>query len=77
MSKVQSLFLSSFASGFALCSVVFAIFTMTSGLSFMSFFRFVLALLFLGINLLFAVHYYTAMSKELNFRNRNKARIQK
>jgi hypothetical protein len=43
----------------------------------MSFLRFLLALLFLGINLLFALHYYTAMSKELNFRNRNKQRVQK
>jgi hypothetical protein len=43
----------------------------------MSFFRFLLALLFFGINLLFALHYYTAMSKELNFKNRNKQKVQK
>jgi len=75
MSKVQLLLLSSFASGFGLCSIILAMFTMTSRLSFTSFFTFVLTLVFFGINLLFALHYYTSITKQLSVRGKRKARI--
>ena len=75
MSKVRLLLLSSFASGFGLCSVILAMFTMTSRLSFTSFFTFVLTLVFFVINLLFALHYYTSITKQLTVRGKRKARI--
>ena len=75
MSKVRLLLLSSFASGFGLCSIILAMFTMTSRLSFTSFFTFVLTLVFFGINLLFALHYYTSITKQLSVRGKRKARI--
>jgi hypothetical protein len=75
MSKVRLLLLSSFASGFGLCSIILAMFTMTSKLSFTSFFTFVLTLVFFGINLLFALHYYTSITKQLSVKTKKKARI--
>lgn len=75
MSKVRLLLLSSFASGFGLCSIILAIFTMTSRLSFTSFFTLVLTLVFFVINLLFALHYYTSITKQLSVRGKKKARI--
>jgi uncharacterized membrane protein len=75
MSKVQWLLLSSFASGFGLCSIILAIFTMISGLSFMSFLTFVLTLVFFTINLVFALHYYTWISKQLSVQGKRKVRI--
>ena len=75
MSKVRLLLLSSFASGFGLCSVILAMFTMTSRLSFTSFFTFVLTLVFFVINLLFALHYYTSITKQLTVRGKREARI--
>jgi len=75
MSKVRLLLLSSFASGFGLCSIILAMFTMTSRLSFTSFFTFVLTLVFFGINLLFALHYYTSITKQLSIKGKRKARI--
>jgi uncharacterized membrane protein len=75
MSKVRLLLLSSFASGFGLCSVILAMFTMTTRLSFTSFFTFVLTLVFFVINLLFALHYYTSITKQLTVRGKRKARI--
>jgi hypothetical protein len=75
MSKVRLLLLSSFASGFGLCSIILAMFTMISRLSFMSFFTFVLTLVFFVINLLFALHYYTSITKQLTVRSKRKARI--
>ena len=75
MSKVRLLLLSSFASGFGLCSIILAMFTMTSRLSFTSFFTFVLTLVFFVINLLFALHYYTSLTKQLSVRAKRKARI--
>lgn len=74
MSKVQLLVLSSVASGFGLCSSIFALFTMTSGLSLMSFFVFILTLLFCLINVFFALHYYTLIYKQLNGKNKGKSR---
>jgi len=75
MSKVRLLLLSSFASGFGLCSIILAMLTMTSRLSFTSFFTFVLTLVFFGINLLFALHYYTSITKQLSIKGKRKARI--
>ena len=75
MSKVRLLLLSSFASGFGLCSIILAIFTMTSALSFTSFFTFVLTLVFFAINLVFALHYYTSITKLLSVKAKRKARI--
>jgi len=75
MSKVRLLLLSSFASGFGLCSIILAMFTMTSRLSFTSFFTFLLTLVFFVINLLFALHYYTSLTKQLSVRGKRKARI--
>ena len=75
MSKVRLLLLSSFASGFGLCSIILAMFTMISRLSFMSFFTLVLTVVFFGINLLFALHYYTSITKQLSVRGKRKARI--
>ena len=74
MSKMQLLVLSSVASGFGLCSSIFAVFTMTSGLSFMSFLTFVLTLVFFVINLFFALHYYTSISKQLSVKSKGKSR---
>jgi hypothetical protein len=75
MSKVRLLLLSSFASGFGLCSIILAMFTMISRLSFMSFFTWVLTVVFFVINLLFALHYYTSITKQLSVRSKRKARI--
>ena len=75
MSKVRLLLLSSFASGFGLCSIILAMFTMISQLSFMSFFTLVLTMVFFVINLLFALHYYTSITKQLSVRGKRKARI--
>ena len=75
MSKVRLLLLSSFASGFGLCSIILAMFTMISGLSFQSFFTLVLTVVFFVINLLFALHYYTSITKQLTVRGKRKARI--
>jgi len=75
MSKVRLLLLSSFASGFGLCSIILAMFTMISRLSFMSFFTWVLTVVFFVINLLFALHYYTSITKQLSVRGKRKARI--
>jgi len=75
MSKVQLLLLSSFASGFGFCSIILAMFTMISRLSFTSFFTLVLTLIFFGFNLLFALHYYTSITKQLTVKGKRKARI--
>ncbi len=66
MSKVRLLILSSFASGFGLCSIVFSVFTMASEFSFGTMFRFLLTLIFFGINLLFTVHYYALMLRDFH-----------
>jgi hypothetical protein len=74
MSKVQLLVLSSAASGFGLCSSIFALFKITSGLSLMSFFVFILTLGFCVINVFFTLHYYTFIAKQLSAKNRGKSR---
>lgn len=65
MPQVRLLILSSFASGFGLCSIVFSIFTVASEFSFGAVFRFLLTVIFFGINLLFTVHYYALMLRDL------------
>ncbi|TAE78090.1 MAG: hypothetical protein EAZ60_28395 [Oscillatoriales cyanobacterium] len=75
MSKVRLLLLSSFASGFGFCSIILAMFTMISALSFPSFFTFVLTLVFFGINMVFTLHYYTSITKQLSVKDKRKARI--
>ncbi|MGL5061287.1 MAG: hypothetical protein ACRC62_15040 [Microcoleus sp.] len=75
MSKVQLLVLSSCASGFGLCSVIFAIFRITSGLSWASFFTLILTLAFFAINLIFALHYYAAVVRQLRIKGKKRARI--
>jgi hypothetical protein len=77
MSKIRLLLLSSFASGFGLCSIILAMLTMISALSFTSFFIFVLTLIFFGINMLFAMHYYTSITKQLSVKGKRKARIER
>ncbi|EAW36709.1 hypothetical protein [Lyngbya sp. PCC 8106] len=76
MSKVRLLILSSFASGFGLCSIVFSVFTMASELSFGTMFRFLLTLIFFGINLLFTVHYYALMLRDFKRLSRAQNQIQ-
>lgn len=75
MSKVQLLILSSFASGFGFFSIILAMFAMISRLSFTSFFTLVLTLIFFGFNLIFALHYYTSIAKQLNVKSKRKVRI--
>ena len=70
MSKVRLLIISSFASGFGLCSIVFAIFTMVSLFNFGSVFRFLLTLIFFCANIVFTSHYYNLMLKDLKIKNR-------
>ncbi|NJK36374.1 MAG: hypothetical protein HC920_00540 [Oscillatoriales cyanobacterium SM2_3_0] len=73
MAKVRLLILSSFASGFGLCSVVFALFTLFSGFGIAAVFRFLLTMAFFGINLCFTAHYYSLLLKEMRRINRGKS----
>lgn len=77
MSKVRLLILSSFASGFGLCSIVFSIFTMISEFSVATVFRFFLTLLFFGINLVFTLHYYNVMMKEFKLISKIKSEMKR
>ncbi|MCG5061261.1 MAG: hypothetical protein KA714_25660 [Limnoraphis sp. WC205] len=77
MSKVRLLILSSFASGFGLCSIIFSVFTMASEFSFGSIFRFLLTTIFFGINILFTVHYYALMLREFKLLHRVKNDIKR
>ena len=65
MSKVRLLIISSFASGFGLCSIIFAIFTMFSLFSVGSVLRFLLTLSFFIANVIFMAHYHSLMLKDL------------
>lgn len=76
MLKLHYLLLSCFASGFGLCSFILAFLTVFHEFNFASLLRLFLTLVFLGINLAFALHYYSLLLKELNFR-KNRARVQK
>lgn len=75
MSKVRLLILSSFASGFGLCSIVFSVFTMAAEFSFGTIFRFLLTTIFFGVNLLFTVYYYGLMIRDFKMLNRVKNEI--
>jgi uncharacterized membrane protein len=65
MSKVRLLIISSFASGFGLCSIIFAIFTMFSVFSVGSVLRLLLTLGFFVANVIFMAHYHSLMLKDL------------
>lgn len=66
MWNLRALLLSSFASGFGLCSVFFAIFTLSSGWTFSNLLRLLLSLIFVLINTVFMIHYYVIISKQVN-----------
>jgi hypothetical protein len=77
MSKVRLLIISSFASGFGLCSIVFAIFTMVSAFNLGSVFRFLLTLGFFAANIIFMAHYYSLMLKDLKIMSRAVSHIRR
>ncbi len=77
MSKVRLLILSSFASGFGLCSIVFSVFTMAAEFSFGTIFRFLLTAIFFAVNLLFTVHYYGLMLRDFKLLHRVKNEIKR
>lgn len=70
MSKLRWLILSSSASGFGLCSILFAIFTVFNELSILNVFVLILVLVFLMLNLVFTAHYFSQISRELYIRNK-------
>ncbi|MGL5083519.1 MAG: hypothetical protein ACRC8A_18720 [Microcoleaceae cyanobacterium] len=72
MSKIRLLVLSSFASGFGLCSVVFSMFALFSDFGIASVLRFLLTAVFFGINLCFVGYYYAVMLKDFRRGNRVK-----
>ncbi len=77
MSKVRLLIISSFASGFGLCSIVFAIFTMVSELSWGAGFRLFLTFSFFAANVLFMIYYYGLMLKDLKFMSQIVSRVRR
>ncbi len=70
MSKLRWLILSSSASGFGLCSVLFAIFTVFNELSILNVLVLILVLVFLMLNLVFTAHYFSQISRELYIRDK-------
>jgi hypothetical protein len=74
MFQVRSLIISAFASGFGLCSVFFAFFTMTARLSFLTFFQFLLTISFFVINFIFTIRTYNIIAKQLNIKSKSKAK---
>ena len=72
MTKLRSLVLSCFASGFGICSMVFAIFTLINEASFSNFLRLILTGLFLVVNIGFTVNYYNLVAREINGGNRSR-----
>lgn len=72
MWNLRALLLSAFASGFGLCSVFFAIFTLGAGVTFSNVLRLILSIIFMLINLLFVVHYYVMVNKKVNLILRRK-----
>jgi len=66
MSKLRALVLSCFASGFGICSIVFAIFTLLNEGSFANVLRLILTSLFLLVNLGFTLNYYHLVAREIN-----------
>ena len=74
MSKLRALVLSCFASGFGICSIVFAIFTLLNEASFANILRLILTSLFLVVNLGFTFNYYNLVAREIN--GKTKKRVQ-
>lgn len=72
MSKLRALVLSCFASGFGICSIVFAIFTLINEVNFSNILRLVLTGLFLAVNVGFTLNYYSLVAREINGKNRVK-----
>ncbi|NEP46545.1 MAG: hypothetical protein F6K35_48055 [Okeania sp. SIO2H7] len=72
MSKLRALVLSCFASGFGICSMVFAIFTLVNEASFSNVLRLILTGLFLLVNLGFTVNYYNLVAREISGVNRSR-----
>lgn len=70
MSKLPSLILSSFAAGFGLCSIVFALFTLLNEVDFSNIFRLILTGLFFLVNLGFTINYFSLVSQEIHGRQR-------
>ncbi|MGF1494749.1 MAG: hypothetical protein ACFBSC_20340 [Microcoleaceae cyanobacterium] len=77
MFKVRLLILSSFASGFGLCSIVFALFNLFSEFGVASIFRFLLTSIFFLINLCFTGYYYTLMLRDFRVVHRIKSEVQR
>lgn len=72
MSKLNSLVLSCFASGFGICSIVFALFTLINQLNFSNIVRLILTSLFLVVNLGFTLNYYSLVAREIQGTTRMK-----
>ncbi|MDY6802728.1 MAG: hypothetical protein SXA11_02840 [Cyanobacteriota bacterium] len=70
MSKLRALVLSCFASGFGICSIVFAIFTLINEVNFSNILRLVLTGLFLAVNIGFTLNYYSLVAREIHGKNR-------
>lgn len=68
MSKLRALVLSCFASGFGICSIVFAIFTLLNEANLSNILRLILTSLFLVVNLGFTLNYYNLVAREINGR---------
>ncbi len=75
MSKLRWLMLSSFASGFGLCSILFAIFILFNELNILNFFMLLLVLAFLIFNLVFTAHYFSLIYRELYIRNKMQSQM--
>jgi hypothetical protein len=72
MFKVKLLIISSFAAGFGLCSIIFALFTIINQVNFANIFRLVLATVFFLANLVFVIQYYRLLIKELYYKKTSK-----
>ena len=70
MSKLRALVLSCFASGFGICSIVFAVFTLLNEANFANILRLILTGLFLIVNVGFTLNYYNLVAKEINGKNK-------
>ena len=75
MSKLRWLLLSSSASGFGLCSVLFAIFTLFKELSIKNVLILIVVLIILMCNLVFTAHYFSLISRELYIRNKMQSQM--
>ncbi|MGK7918451.1 MAG: hypothetical protein AB4080_00360 [Trichodesmium sp.] len=75
MSKLRWLILSSSASGFGLCSILFALFILLNELTIFNFFIFILVIGFFLGNLVFTAHYFSLISRELYIRNKMQSQM--